>query len=431
MNDRRRPDAVPFSSIWSATAPPAVPTPALTASRRADVAIIGAGITGLSTALHLAERGCEVCVLDAAEPGWGASGRNGGQVIPGLKHDPDDLMRTLGRDKATPLIELSSRTADIVFGLIARYRLDCDAFRAGWIQPAHCAAKLDVQRRRVAQWQARGAPVEMLDRAEVAAHTGSPVYLGGLIDRRAGSVHPLKYLRGLLHAAIRLGASVHGQSSACSLTRTGNGWRIVTANGCTVDADNVLIATNGYTDALWPGLKQTLIAANSFMLATKPLPPDIGATVLPGGEVASDSRRLLLYFRKDATGRLLLGGRGRFTDPDSTGAWTHLERSLTRLFPQVEGVGIEHRWAGRVAITRDGMPHLHMPAPGLTIALGYNGRGIAMATALGQELARFLTERRQPRFPVSPIQPIPFHGLQRLYFSAAVAWYRAMDQFEI
>ncbi|PRG05098.1 FAD-dependent oxidoreductase [Burkholderia multivorans] len=428
MNDTRSPNAPSFSSIWSATAPPAVSTPALTASRRADVAIIGAGITGLSTALHLAERGREVCVLDAAQPGFGASGRNGGQVIPGLKHDPDDLLRMLGREQAAPLIELASRTADIVFDLIARYRLDCDAVRAGWIQPAHCAATLDVQRRRVAQWQARGAPVEMLDQAEVAARTGSAVYPGGLIDRRAGSVHPLKYLRGLLDAAMKLGASVHGRSKVCGLTRAGNGWRVVTANGYTVDADNVLIATNGYTDTLWPRLKQTLIAANSFMLATEPLPAAIGATVLPGGEVASDSRRLLLYFRKDAAGRLLLGGRGRFTDPDSAHAWAHLERSLARLFPQVKGVAIQHRWAGRVAITRDGMPHLHMPAPGLTIALGYNGRGIAMATALGQEIARCLTERRQPRFPVSPIQPIPFHGMQRLYFSAAVAWYRTMDQ---
>ncbi|MBP0593779.1 FAD-binding oxidoreductase [Paraburkholderia sp. LEh10] len=416
-----------FSSIWSATAPPAVPTPPLAASRRADVAIIGAGITGLSTALHLAERGCDVCVLDAAEPGWGASGRNGGQVIPGLKHDPDDLMRALGRETALPLIELASGTADVVFDLIARYRLDCDAVRAGWIQPAHSSAMLETQRRRVAQWQARGASVDMLDRAAVAARTGCAGYLGGWIDRRAGSVHPLKYLRGLLNAATQHGVSVHGQSKVGSLTRAGRGWRVTTAAGDTVDADDVLIATNGYTDGLWPGLKQTVIAANSFMLATEPLPPSIGATVLGGGEVASDSRRLLLYFRKDAAGRLLLGGRGPFSDPDSARSWAHLERSLVRLFPQAEGVRIGHRWAGRVAVTRDGIPHLHMPAPGLTIALGYNGRGIAMATALGQELAGHLMGHRPLRFPVSPIRPIPFHGLQRLYFAAAVTWYRAMD----
>lgn len=144
---------------------------------------------------------------------------------------------------------------------------------------------------------------------------------------------------------------------------------------------------DAYTDGLWPGLAQSVIAANSFIVATEPLPDALARTILPGDEVASDSRRLLLYFRKDASGRLLMGSRGPFREPRGAADWAHLERSVKLMFPQLENVRHEYRWAGRIAITRDFLPHVHRPAPGLTIALGYNGRGIALATTLGRHLA--------------------------------------------
>lgn len=430
-NGARRSDAGPtgaFPSLWSAAATPALETPPLHASRRVDVAVIGGGFTGVSAALHLAEAGVDVCVLDAGEPGWGASGRNGGQVIPGLKHDPDALMKCFPGEQGVALVDMIGGAADVVFDLIARYGIDCDARREGWIQPAHSAAMLAAQRIRVAQWHTLGAPVEMLDRDAVTSRIGSPIYQGGWIDRRAGSLHPLNYLRGLVRAATGQGATIHGNTRVTGLRAVAGRWQVSTSSGHTLDAARVLIATNGYTGDLWPGLRRTLIAANSFIVATAPLPEHIAATVLPGGEVASDARRLLLYFRKDAAGRLLLGGRGSFSDPNSPSAWQHLERALVRLFPQTQGVPIEYRWAGRVAVTPDAMPHVHTPAPGLTISLGYNGRGIAMATTLGRELAGHLAGRSALRFPVTPIRPIPFHSLQRLYFSAAVNWYRVLDR---
>lgn len=425
---RTRSGAVPWRSLWSATAAPPVATVPLPGSRRADVAVIGGGYTGISTALHLAEMGVDVCVLEAEEPGWGASGRNGGQVIPGLKHDPDELLHRFGPEMGRQLVELVGGAADTVFDLIARHGIDCDARRAGWVQPAHSASMLDTQRRRVAQWQACGAPVEMLDRAAIAARIGTDRFLGAWIDRRAGSVHPLNYLQGLVRAASALGANIHGRTPATSLSPAGNRWRVQTASGAVVDAAQVLIATNGYSGDLWPGVRRSIIAANSFIVATEPLPREVGATVLPGGEVASDSRRLLHYFCKDADGRLLMGGRGSFSDPTSPQAWAHLERARLQLFPQTRGIGTQFRWAGRVAVTPDFLPHVHAPAPGLTIALGYNGRGIAMATTLGRQLAASIGGRAPLGFPLSAIRPIPLHGLQRLYYSAAVAWYRLLDQ---
>jgi len=178
----------------------------------------------------------------------------------------------------------------------------------------------------------------------------------------------------------------------------------------------------------WPDLQQTVLAANSFLIATQPLPDTISRHILPGGEVSSDSRRLLVYFRRDAQGRFILGGRGPFREPGPLADWRHVERAMYRMFPQLKGIRIDYRWAGRLAVTADFLPHFHEPQPGITIALGYNGRGIALATAAGQALARRLagTDHDFP-FPFTPIRPIPFHRLQRCYMAAGVAWYRLLD----
>jgi glycine/D-amino acid oxidase-like deaminating enzyme len=416
------------SSLWAATAEPAVDTPPLDASISAEVLIVGAGYTGLSTALHLAGQGVKVCVIDANEPGWGASGRNGGQVIPGLKYDPDELIRRYGSRDGEALALIAGSAADMVFDLIERYGIQCDATRNGWVQPTHSTKLIGTLHARARQWEARGAPVELLDRTQVSKRLGTEAFVGGWIDKRAGSVQPLSYARGLARAAKAAGVAIHGGTRAAALERRPDGWRVRCAGGCVIDAKQVLLATNGYTDALWPGLAQSVIAANSFIVATRPLPADIGATVLPGREVASDSRRLLLYFRKDAAGRLLMGGRGPFRDPRSAVEWAHLERAARLMYPQLEGIEYEYRWAGRIAITRDFLPHVHTPEQGLTIALGYNGRGIAMATTLGKHLAAFMSGAAQGLpLPPTSVKPIPFHAFQRVYISAGVAWYGLLD----
>lgn len=428
MNEVTANAALP-ASLWAATASAAPATPPLRESKRVDVAIVGAGFTGLSTALHLAERGVSVCVLDAAQPGWGASGRNGGQVIPGLKYDPDELVARYGEAPGSLLVDTIGHASDTVFDLIGRYQIDCDARRRGWIQPAPSGKTLEAITKRARQWEARGVPVELLDATQVSQRLGTRSYAGGWVDPRAGSIQPLSYVRGLVRAAQNLGVAVHGGTPVRTLSHENGAWRIATADGPALSAQKVVIATNGYTGSLWPGLRQSVIAANSFIVATKPLAPEIGKGILPGGEVASDSRRLLLYFRRDAQGRLLMGGRGPFREPRAASDWAHLERAAALMYPQLKGVEYEYRWAGRVAITADFLPHVHEPAPGLAIALGYNGRGIAMATTLGKHLAARLCGNASAPFPfaVTPIRPIPLHGLQRFYIAAGVAWYRLLD----
>lgn len=416
------------ASLWAATASPAAHTPPLAESCEADVAIVGAGYTGLVTALHLAEAGVRVCVLDAGEPGWGASGRNGGQVIPGLKYDPEQLLARFGSERGEAMIAAAGGAADEVFALIERLGIQCDASRKGWIQPAASSVALRGLEQRAKQWSARGVAVELLDQPAVARRIGSQAYLGAWVDPRAGSLHPLSYARGLAAAALRAGATINGHSRVTALAREGQRWKLSTAQGASVHAERVLLASNGYTDDLWPGLRQTLIAANSFIIATQPLPRHLRQSVLPGGEVCSDARRLLLYFKQDAQGRVLLGGRGPFPEPRQAGDWAHLERSLSGLFPQLAGVPIEYRWSGRVALTQDFLPRVHEPAPGLSVLLGYNGRGIALATSLGRHMARRLAGQAEDfPFPVTPVRRIPLHGLQRLYLGAGIAWYRLLD----
>ena len=347
-----------------------------------------------------------------------------------MKHDPDQLLRLLGTAQAEPLIHAVDQSADLVFDLIERYRMACEPVRKGWLQVAHSPGAVQALHARAEQWARRGVRVEVLDRAAVARRVGSQAFAGGWIDPRAGSLQPLSYTRGLARAAIGLGAQVHGDTLATGLQRQGARWRVATSTGATITADRVVIATNGYTGSLWPQLRQTVISANSFIVATQPLSGAQGDAILGGGETCSTAQRLLLYFRRDTQGRLVMGGRGHFADPSGPQDFRHLERALALLFPQLGPLHYDYRWAGRIAITRDFMPHVHEPAPGITIALGYNGRGIAMATAMGKHLAARLGGAPDSDFPfpISRIKPIPFHGLQRLYIAAGVTWYSLLDK---
>jgi len=420
-------------SLWVDTAPSATPRPALEGHHRTEVLVIGGGFTGLAAALALAERGVTTMLVDACAIGWGASGRNGGQVIPGLKYDPDELVARYGQELGERMVDASGRNADVVFDLIKRHDIHCDATRHGWIQPAATETALRVTQSRGQQWADRGVAVEWLDRDECSRRLGSDAYLGGWLDPRAGGLNPLAYARGLASAAESAGAKLYEHSAVESIRHKDDKWQVMVHSGGCVETDQVLICTNGYTGGLHKGLDKSLIAANSFQIATRPLTEAEGAGILPGGEMASDTRKLLLYFRRDSSGRFLMGGRGPFHDPRGEQDFRHLERAIHKLYPALKGVDIEYRWGGRVALTRDAMPHVHQPAPGLTVALGYNGRGVGMGTHLGKLIGETLGSdslQESLPFPITPVRPIPLHGLQRFYVGAVVNYYRVKDWLE-
>jgi len=396
-----------------------------------DLVVIGAGYQGLSTALHAKRAGLSVQIIEAGGIGAGASGLNGGQVIPGLKQDPETLLATFGPDLGTRLLEFAAGTADAVFDLIAREGLDVEHSRSGWIQAAHTDAAREAAVLRNRQWRAYGADVTLLNKAETALLTGAEGYRGAFLDRRAGVVNPLALAHEMARLATETGVGLILNDPADALVRDGSWWRVETDAGRSVRARKVLVATNAYSGGLVPRLAESLVWLHSFQIATEPLSPAHG-TILPGGQAVSDSRRIVVYYRRSPDGRLVLGGRGPMRMPQTEQDWRHLERALHRLFPQLEEVRIERRWFGRVAMTADHLPHVHEPEPGLVMAAGCQGRGIGLMVSLGQVLARYLAsgDAAMLPLPITPINPIPLHRFRRLGVAAHIAWYRVLDALE-
>jgi glycine/D-amino acid oxidase-like deaminating enzyme len=425
------------ANLWEETSEVSAPNaPTLENDVRADVLVVGAGYLGLSAALHLAEAGVrDVIVLDAHHPGWGASGRNGGQVIPGLKHDPDELEALFGRERGERLWHFAGETADLIFDLVRRHGLRCRARRTAWVQALHSERAVDRAKQRTDQWRRRGAPVAFLGPADTAAMAGTDRYLGAFLDCRAGSLHPLDYARELARVAVGRGVRLHGGTPVRALRREGSRWRADTDGGVSATAGTVLVCTNAYArpDLVNPDLPASIVAANSLQIATAPLPEEHRRRILPGGEVLSDTRKVIRYWRLDDAGRLVMGGRGPYREPKGERDWRHLVRDVRELFPFLgQEIRVTHRWGGRVAIHPDYLPRLHAPQPNLLVALGCQGRGIGWQTAMGAELARLTVDPAyKTALPVSRVEPIRLHRFKALGVSATVAAYRAMDRLGI
>lgn len=403
--------------LWEASAPPAPEAPALQGHNTADVAIVGAGYTGLSAALHLAEGGATVRVLEALDIGFGGSGRNVGLVNAGMWVMPSVLPAALGPVYGERLLERLGQGPSVVFDLIERHGIACEAERAGTLHCAVGAGGLREITERTRQWQARGAPVELLDASAAARLTGARGFSGALLDRRAGTIQPLAYARGLARAAQAVGAVLHARSPVAALRDEGTHWRLTTAQGATVDARWVLVCTNAYSapDGLWPGLDSELVHLPYFNLATRALTDAECATVLPQRHGAWDTRQVLTSFRLDAANRLVFGSVGALC---GAGLPIHRDwgrRALARLYPQLKGIHFEHAWYGRIGMTPDALPRLHRLARNTWSFSGYNGRGISPGTVFGRELARLVLGEQgedDMALPVSPWRPVPLRRVR-------------------
>jgi len=417
-------------SLWHATAESAPALLPLHGMQETEVAIVGAGYTGLATAIALAERGVAVTVLEATEPGAGASGANGGQVIPGLRHLAGDLVAAYGETLGRRLHAYGAGDSDRLFDLVARYGIACDATRSGYVQVADTPVALAEARQRHDAWAALGAPVRWLDAEEARELTGAGGYLGGWMDARGGTVQPLSLARGLARAALRSGVRVHAPARVNAIRPEGRDWRLLTATG-SVRARRVLLATNAMTGDLWPGLAACSMAVWSFQTATAPLAEE--TRVLPGRQAVSDTRRVLRYWRRDAAGRLVVGGKGTIRAPRGPRSFGVPERMRARLYPDLPDVPPEFWWGGRVCVSLDRLPRLFALAEGVFAVMQDNGKGVAWCTGNGAPLADLLTgadPRDLPLPPVTPLRPIPLHPLRSVYAAAGSLWLRARDALD-
>ena len=402
-------------TLWHATAPALAAAPSLSEKIETDLLVIGGGFAGLSTALHAAEAGSSVVLVEAHGIAWGASGRNAGFVVPNFaKLDPDGIHHALG-DKADRLIAMAAGSSDLVFDLVNRHAIDCAAHQCGWIQPSHSAAALVLARDRVRQWSALGRPVEFLGQNEVTRLTGVEGWRGGWIDRSGGVLNPVGYARGLARAAVAAGARLHEATTVTGLEPLGRDWLATTPAG-SIKARRIVLATNAYVGALWPDLARSFFPLRIFQVATGPLPMSVRRRLLPAGQCVSDSRRNLFTFRFDADNRLISGGMEIIGPGAAARVPRAIHRRLGRFLHLPDLPPLAFSWSGIASVMPDFLPRLVEIAPGLIAGFSCNGRGIALTTAMGKELAAWGAGRPAAdlALPLRSVAPIPLHALARL-----------------
>ncbi|GAB5468410.1 MAG: FAD-binding oxidoreductase [Rhodospirillales bacterium] len=409
-------------SLWDRSAEEQVFSAPLDGDRSVDLAIVGGGYTGLSTALHAAERGLDCLVLEAKQIGYGGSGRNAGLLNAGLWLPPQDVRAKLGEAPGARLIEILSDAPRYVLSLIEKHQIRCEATRTGTIHAAHALKGFRDLERRAAEWQRLGAPVELLSREAAAEKIGSQAFFGGLLDRRAGTINPMGYVRGLARTAHAAGAGIATGVTVNKLTHEGARWRLETDRG-SVSAKTVVLATNAYTDGLWPGLQDTVTIIHYFQVATVPL-AERAAGILNEKQGLWDTGPIMFSLRRDAFDRLIVGSMGRVIGSKKGLSERWAARQLKRLFPALGPVDFESSWHGQIAMTPDHLPRIHRLAEGLYTPIGYNGRGIAPGTLFGKAMADLLTGGGEEDLPLLLSEPksAPRKALMgRLYQAAFTA----------
>jgi glycine/D-amino acid oxidase-like deaminating enzyme len=416
--------------LWWQDAPPdAANRPPLPA--RVDVAVIGGGYCGLGAALELARAGAGVAVLDIGALGEGASTRNGGMVGGAVKLDWSRLAARFGAPTAAALLDGARASFEHLENLIAREGFDADYRRCGRFMLACNRAHYRALQREVDALGERASSVQIVPRERQRQQIGSDFYHGGVVVEESGGLHPAKLHRALRAAAKTAGAELHAHAEVQHLEPAGNGMALVTARG-RIRAGQVVVATNGYTGALLPGLRRRVVPVSSYIIVTEPLPPELPERLSPRGRMFVDSNRLLSYFRLSPDGRrVVFGGRLQLRTVDERTAALGLYRRMVRVWPELRGYRITHAWKGYLGFTFDRLPHMGV-GEGVHFALGCNGSGVAMASYLGHQVALKILGRQNRPCPFEQL-PFPTHVAYRgraWFLPALGLWYRILDEFD-
>jgi len=403
---------------------------------RVDVAVIGAGFTGLSAARTLAKRGVSVAVLESETVGWGASSRNGGMVLTGMKLGVNKLISMYGRDLTRRLYAASLETIDCVEQIVREEGVDCDFSRCGHLEVA-CKQKHFDDYARQAEVIARefDHQLRVVQRHELSAEIGSTIYYGGMVDEVSAGVNPARYVAGLGHAAIKAGAEILEQTRVEGVLRESSqgesGWKITTSRG-TLWAREIFVGTSGYTSKATPALQRKIIPIGSFIVTTEVLPEALAHELSPRNRMIYDSKNYLYYYRLTPDRRMLFGGRAAFfpeNDQTIRRSAEILRRGMVDVYPQLRDAKVEYVWGGTLDFAFDIMPHAGQ-IDGIYYALGYAGHGVAMATYQGQKMADLIAGEK----PENPFVGIPFPGApfglyngKPWFLPFAGMWYKFLD----
>lgn len=422
--------AASLPPTYAASGEPAPTGTPLRGEAAADVAVIGAGITGASAALHLAAAGASVRLLDAEAVGAGGSGRAFGQVVPYLRREPARVLADLGTEAGERLIDAAARVPALVVGLVSRHAIACDLDSHGLIFAAHSAAGAAMLHRRRRAWAERGIDLPLLDAGEAAVAIGGGRYRAALIEPRGLSLNPLAYVRGLARAAVAAGARLHERSRVTAIARRSGGWQVDLRDG-RILCDRVIVACGIELGAILPALRLRVLPLRVHEAATACLPPDMLAGALPRQRALTDTRRLPSGIRRTGDGRLVVTLPGPIAGSRVGDLPDGLAR-LRALFPRLKDAAFAETWSGWVDLTPDQYPRLVEPIPGLLVGYGLSGRGLGLGTALGRALAE--------RAAGVPADDTPFPGADgparrwfpgaRLAAAVAAASFRRIDAWQ-
>ena len=407
----------------------------------ADVAVIGAGFTGLSAARTLAQRGAKVAVLESETIGWGASSRNGGMVLTGMKLGVNQLISLYGRELAQRMYAASLASIDCVEQIVREEGIECDFSRSGQLEVA-CKQKHFDDYARQAEVVAREFKHELrvVERQDLSAEIGSNIYFGGMVDEVSARLNPARYVAGLANAAIKAGAEIFEHARVESLERESRhgeaGWKLTTSQG-RLWARDVFVGTSGYTGRATPALQKKIIPIGSFIITTEILPEKLARELSPRNRMIYDSKNYLYYYRLTPDGRMLFGGRAAFfpeNDQTVRRSAEILRRGMIEVYPQLSDAKLEYVWGGTLDFAFDIMPHAGQ-IDGMYYAVGYAGHGVAMATYQGQKMAELIAAQATAgETPENPFVGIPFPGAPLGLYNGtpwflpfAGAWYKFLD----
>jgi glycine/D-amino acid oxidase-like deaminating enzyme len=423
-------------NYWLTTARMPSPDAGRPLPSRADVAVIGAGFTGLSAARTLAHRGARVAVLESETIGWGASSRNGGMVLTGMKLGVNQLISMYGRDLTRRMYAASLQTVDCVEQIVGEEAIDCDFSRCGHLEVACKQKHFDDYARQV-EVIARefNHQLRVVQRNELSTEIGSNIYYGGMVDEVSAALNPARYVAGLGRAAMKAGAEIFEHTLVEGLQRESiqgeAGWKIATSRG-PLWAREVFVATSGYTGKATPALQKRIIPIGSFIITTEILPEALARKLSPRNRMIYDSKNYLYYYRLTPDRRMLFGGRAAFfpeTDQTIHRSAEILRRGMIEVYPQLRDAKIEYVWGGTLDFAFDIMPHAGQ-LEGMYYAVGYAGHGVAMATYQGQKMAELILGDK----PENPFVGIPFPGAplglyngKPWFLPFAGMWYKFLD----